>query len=314
MDLRHVRAFVAAYEKRSITAAAVTIYATQPGLSVQIAALEAELRSKLFERHARGLEPTFAGERFYPLAVSILRDVNHAVGTMRSLSKSVAGAFSIGVPPTLSKAILAPVLSQFADKYPEVEIRIVEAYSGPLLSLLENKDVDCALVMHIPDHPEIRFTPIYDDRFVLVSGPRLGIVHGVSVALNKEPRLKLVIPSLRHALHRLLEPQLKKGRILPERLIEIDGLSGTLKFIEASDWAGLLPYAAVHDDVDEARLRVNPIEGEEIKIEYFVAQLGTEFLLPAAQIFIDTAAAVLTEIKQKYHRTDPPKILGSPAG
>lgn len=302
MDLRHVRAFVAAYEKRSLTAAAVTIYATQPGLSVQIAALEAELRSKLFERHARGLQPTFAGERFYPLAVNILRDVNNAVGTMRALSKSVAGSFSIGVPPTLSKAILASVLIEFADAYPEVEIRIVEAYSGTLLALLESKDVDCALVMHVPDHPEIRFTPIYDDRFVLVSGPRLGIEHGVSVALNKEPRLKLVFPSLRHGLHRLLEPQLTTERIRPERFIEIDGLSGTLKFIEASDWAGLLPYAAVHDDVDEARLRVNPIDGDEIKIEYFVAQHATEFLLPAAQIFIDIATKVLDKIKQKYHQ------------
>jgi LysR family nitrogen assimilation transcriptional regulator len=300
MDLRHVRAFVAAYEKRSLTAAAVTIYATQPGLSVQIAALEAELGSKLFDRHARGLQPTFAGERFYPLAVSILHDVNHAVGTMQALSKTVAGAFSIGVPPTLSKAILASVLTGFADRYPEVEIRIVEAYSGTLLALLESKDVDCALVMHNPDHPEVRFTPIYSDRFVLVSGPRLGISHGVPVALNQEPHHKLVFPSLRHGLHRLLEPQLKKGRIVPERFIEIDGLSGTLKFIEASDWAGLLPFAAVHDDVDEARLRVNPIEGEEIKIEYFVAQLSTEFLLPAAQIFINMAAEVLDDIKQKY--------------
>jgi len=302
MDLRHVRAFVAAYEKRSLTAAAVTIYATQPGLSVQIAALEAELRSKLFERHARGLQPTFAGERFYPLAVGILRDVNHAVGTMRALSKSVAGAFSIGVPPTLSKAILAPVLIQFADAYPEVEIRIVEAYSGTLLALLESKDVDCAIVMHDADHPEVRFTSIYNDRFVLVSGPRLGISHGVPVALNQEPRHKLVFPSLRHGLHRLLEPELKKGRITPERFIEIDGLSGTLKFIEASDWAGLLPFAAVHDDVDEARLRVNPIAGEEIKIEYFVAQLSTEFLLPAAQIFIDMSAGVLDKIKEKYQQ------------
>ena len=304
MDLRHVRAFVAAYEKRSLTAAAITIYATQPGLSAQIAALEAELRSKLFERHARGLQPTFAGERFYPLAVSILHDVNHAVGTMQALSQSVAGAFSIGVPPTLSKAILAPVLTQFADAYPEVEIRIVEAYSGTLLALLESKDVDCAIVLRDADHPEVRFTSIYNDRFVLVSGPKLGISHGVPVALDQEPRLKLVFPSLiRHGLHRLLEPELKKGRITPERFIEIDGLSGTLKFIEASDWAGLLPFAAVHDDVDEARLRVNPIEGEEIRIEYFVAQLATEFLLPAAQIFIDIAAGVLDKIKEKYQQS-----------
>jgi len=155
-------------------------------------------------------------------------------------------------------------------------------------------------VLHDPDHPGMRFTSIYYDRFVLVSGPQLGLKPGVPVALNEEPRRKLVIPSLRYGLHRLLEPQLKTGRIRPERLIEIDGLSGTLKFIRASDWCGLLPYAAVHDDADEGHLRVNPIVGDEIKIEYFVAQPATEFLLPAAQLFIDTAAAVLGKINDKY--------------
>lgn len=301
MDLRQIRAFVAAYEMRSLTAGAAKINATQPGLSVQLAALEAELGAKLFERHARGLKPTFAGQRLYPMATKILHDLNHAVGSIKTLNQNVTGAFSIGVPPTLSKAILAPVLTQFVDRYPDVEIRIVEAYSRALLPLLANQDVDCAFVLHDPDYPEIEFTPVYTDRFVLVSGKKLGLEPGLPVALNQEPRLKLVIPSLRYGLHRLLEPLLKQSRIVPERVLEIDGLSGTLKFLEESDWVGLLPFAAVHDDLDADRLRVNRIAGEEIKIEYFVAKIATEYLIPAAQIFIDTAVEVLADIAGKYH-------------
>jgi LysR family nitrogen assimilation transcriptional regulator len=300
MDLRQIRAFVAAYEMRSLTAGAAKINATQPGLSVQLAALEAELGSKLFERHARGLKPTFAGERFYPMATKILHDLNHAAGAIKALNKTVTGAFSIGVPPTLSKAILAPVLKQFVDRYPDVEIRIVEAYSRALLPLLANQDVDCAFVLHDPDYPEIEFTPIYTDRFVLVSGKKLGLEPGLSVALDQKPHLKLVIPSLRYGLHRLLAPELNRSRIVPERMLEIDGLSGTLKFLAETDWVGLLPFAAVHDDLDADRLRVNRIAGDEIKIEYFVAKVSTEYLIPAAQIFIDTAAEVLDEISKKY--------------
>jgi LysR family nitrogen assimilation transcriptional regulator len=300
MDLRQVRAFVAAYEERSLTRGATKVHATQPGLSVQIAALEAELGSELFERHARGLRPTFAGERFYPLAMGILQSMNNAVGTIRSLSKSVSGAFSIGLPPTLSRAILAPVLIEFVEKYPDVEIRVGEGYSRTLLPLLENKDVDCAFVLHSPDYPGMLFTPTYNDRFVLVSRPELGLEPGVAIDLNAQPRRKLVIPSLKYGLYRLLEPQLKTGRILPERLFEIDGLSGTLRFIQATDWCALLPYAAVHEDIGEGRLRVNRLAGDEIKIEYCVAQLATEFLLPAAQLFIDTISAALRKIEDKY--------------
>jgi DNA-binding transcriptional LysR family regulator len=300
MDLRQIKAFVAAFEKRSLTAGAVKVNATQPGLSVQIATLEAELGSKLFDRHARGLKPTFAGERFYPMAVSILRDVNDAVGAIRTLSGRVTGTFSIGVPPTLSKAILAPLLIEFTESFPDVQLRIVEAYSRALVPLVENKELDCALVLHDPSHPEVEFTPIYDDRFVLVSGPKLNLPPGEPIALNEQPDLKLVIPSLRYGLHQLLQPEFDKRRITTQRMIEIDGLSGTLKFIGASNWAGLLPFAAVHEDVEAKELHINPIAGDEIKIHYYLAQLATEFLPPAVRLFADNAARLLNEIASTY--------------
>ena len=300
MDVRQIRAFLAAYEEKSLTAAAERINATQPGVSVQISALESELHVKLFERHARGLKPTFAGKRLYPMAVQILQNVNHAVGTIRTLSKAVTGAFSIGVPPTLSKAILAPVLSKFVETYPDVEVRVVEAYSITLLPLLESGELDCAVVTLLPARPELKFTPIYGDRFVLVSGAKLNLPRGHAISLNDSRCLKLVTPSLRLAPHHPLEPIIRTDRIKPERLIEIDGLSGTLKFLEATDWAGLLPFAAVHDELHNSGLRINPIAGPEIRIEYFVAQLGTKFLLPAVQSFLDLAAAALQRIAEKY--------------
>ena len=303
MDLRQLRAFLGAYEHRSLTAAALRLNATQPGLSVQIAALEAELDAKLFERHTRGLIPTFAGDKFYPLAASIMHDINQAIGTIRSLSSTITGSFSIGVPPTLSKAMLAPVLSRFTETYLDVEIRVVEGYSMTLLPLLANGEIDCALVTVVADHPEIRLTSIYRDRFVLVSGEQLDLSPGVPVALDGPRKFKLVIPSLRHGLYRLLEPPLRTGRIAPERMIEIDGLSGTLKFLEETDWAALLPFAAVHDELNRSNLRINTIIGNEIGIEYFVAQIATEYLHPAAQAFIEMSAAALEQITARYHAT-----------
>ena len=300
MEIRHLRAFIATYEERSLTSAANRLNATQPGLSVQIATLEADLGSKLFDRHARGLIPTVAGHRFYPLAVAIIHDMNAAVGTIRSLSEAMTGSISIGLPPTLSKAILAVVLTEFAHRYPDVKIRVVEGFSTALLPLLANGDVDCCLAMAVSDHPEIRMTPIYRDRFVIVSGDQLDLPAGQVIALNGDKKLKLVIPTLRYGLHQLLEPLLRTERIMPERLIEIDGLSGTLKFLKESDWAALLPFAAVHDEIDDSGIRVNAIAGGEIGIEYYIAQLATEHLQPAAQVFIDMAAKALDDITKRW--------------
>ena len=61
--LRQIRAIIAVCEEGSFTAAAARENATQSGISQHVAAVERELGVKLFERSARGVKPTPAGDR-----------------------------------------------------------------------------------------------------------------------------------------------------------------------------------------------------------------------------------------------------------
>jgi DNA-binding transcriptional LysR family regulator len=302
MDIKQLRAFLAVYEEGSFSKAAERINATQPGLSVRIATLELELKAALFERHHRGIVPTSAGHRLYELGLKIIHDTNRAVTTIQSLGESISGTLTVGIPPTLSKAILAPVLSEYVRRLPDVDIRIVEAYSIRLIPLLESRDIDIAIVTPVPNHPRISYTPIYTDRFVIVSGPDLSIPPKLRVNLDREATYKLVIPSTRHGLYKLLGEPFETGRIRARRTMEIDGLSGTLEFVAATDWAALLPYAAVH--AGEAGLRVNRIDGEDITIRYFIATAATEPVSPAAEKFVELVKKELDRIAGKWDRME----------
>ena len=300
MDMRQLRAFLAVYEEGSFSRAAERINATQPGLSVRISGLEADLRVQLFERRARGVVPTVAGQRLYRRGIQILHDINAAVGEMHALSGTISGSLAVGIPPTLSRAVLASVLSEFVKQAPNVDVRIVEAYSTTLVPLLESRELDIAFVTHVPDHPGIAYDPIYADRFVLVSGPTLDLPAGEFISLDSEPTLKLVIPSPRHGLHKLIGEPFETGRINAARTMEIDGLSGTLEFIADSDWAALLPFAAVHNAAGDGLLRVNPIAGEDIVIRYFAARVASEPLEAAAVRFVSLASAAFDHVARKW--------------
>jgi DNA-binding transcriptional LysR family regulator len=117
------------------------------------------------------------------------------------------------------------------------------------------------------------------------------------VQLDVEPRLKIVVPSmLRRALNGELEGPLGTGRIVPERLMEFDGLACTLEFVADTDWVALLPASVIGNDPKASRVRFSPIAGDEVMFDYFVMHASTAPLSAAAQAFVDLAVAELTRL------------------
>lgn len=302
MDVRALTVFVAAYEEGNFSRAAERLNATQPGVSVQMSALEAELGVSLFERTARGVVPTGPGKRLYPQALQLIHDLHKAEHDIKRLSGAVTGKITVGIPPTLSMAILAPVLTAYVKAYPEVDIRIFEAYSDTLISLVESGQIDFALVAPLPNHPAITYTRIFTDHFILASNRELGLAEETAVSLSEPPLFKYVVPSvLRRSLSALLEEPLRTGRIVPARMIEIDGLAGMLEFIASSDWVGLLPSATAHSRFGTDNVRFSPI-AEEIHINYFVAHMRTRPLDIACEKFVELIHANLSLVEHGSSR------------
>jgi DNA-binding transcriptional LysR family regulator len=141
------------------------------------------------------------------------------------------------------------------------------------------------------------------------------------IRLDVEPYFKIAIPSLlRYSLHTLLDESFRTGRIVPARIIEIDGLAGALEFLSMTDWIALLPAATAYNNSERSSVRFNPMAGDEIPIDYFVAYARTEPISIAAQAFIDLATAELNLVAAQWrsrlsnthrHRRDSRKSQSS---
>nr|WP_283811206.1 LysR family transcriptional regulator [Bradyrhizobium uaiense] len=88
----------------------------------------------------RGVVATVAGQKLYARASQILYEVNCATDEIRALAGTLSGRIAVGIPPTLSKAALAPALAYFTSEYPEV------GYSDTLLALIKSGELDFAFV------------------------------------------------------------------------------------------------------------------------------------------------------------------------
>lgn len=283
MDLRQIRSFVAAYEEGSINRAAQRLNTAQPSLSVQLRTLEDSLGVKLFERHARGVRATPEGSRFYEHCLGILGGIENAEQDMHDWSQGASGSLNIGLIPTVTKGALPQILPEFTTDMPNVDVRVVEAFSGTLTDWVVDGQLDFAIVTRPTSQTGLEMRVLSTEQLALVSGPGSSFEHLAPVSLRALPPVKLVMPSPQHSLRNMIEQYIQLGNIAVENLIEIDGLVGELEFIRNSDWSGILPVTTVIDDLKSGTFVVNPITSPATTFEFFLVHQTRHPLSRAAR-------------------------------
>ena len=174
IPLRQIRAVIAVCEEGSFTRAAERENATQSGISQHVAALEASLGVKLFERTSGGVTPTPAGLRYYKNCVAAVGALEHAAEEARSFGGQVTGDLRIGLMPTFTRAVVTPVLEDFVPRCPEVRLHIVEGYSAMLTQMVLDDELDFAVVPAFEGAIGLKSRLLVRDREMLISGPRSG--------------------------------------------------------------------------------------------------------------------------------------------
>jgi len=168
MDLRQLRYFAAIMEHGTLTQAAVNLRVAGSALSHHLGNLEAELGVQLFERRARGMEPTAAGYRLHEHAKAILKAFAAAEADIRHAGGKISGTVSIGMAYSAVKAIGVDLATRVLSDYPDVELALSESLSGATLVHLMASEVDLALVYNPPADAALRTRPVLEERMVLV--------------------------------------------------------------------------------------------------------------------------------------------------
>jgi DNA-binding transcriptional LysR family regulator len=147
MELRHLRYFVAVAEEQNVTRAAARLHVSQPPLSRQIRELEDELGVKLFERTAKSIEITPAGEVFLVEARAVLQRVNQAIQTLKAVSGRKISEIHVGYAPSLTVEILPRALRGFETAEPGVRAHLHDLSTDEMLERLHDRELDVALMI-----------------------------------------------------------------------------------------------------------------------------------------------------------------------
>jgi DNA-binding transcriptional LysR family regulator len=171
LSVRHVRAFVAVAQHRSLTRAAEALFVTQSALSLTIQHLEQDLGLLLFNRTTRRLDLTEAGEEFLPSAKRLLHEFDSTIGDMRALGKCERGRVGVAAVPSVMALLLPEAVATYIDAFPGIDVYLREDNSESVQQRIINGDVDFGICSPWEADPELVFEPLFEDSFGVVFAP-----------------------------------------------------------------------------------------------------------------------------------------------
>lgn len=167
MNLRSLEYLVALSEHRHFRKAAEACFVSQPTLSAQIRKLERELGVELVERNPGGVLMTPAGEEIVQRARRMLDDAESIRQIGRLHDDPEAGTVRLGIFPTLAAYVLPHVMPAIRQRFPRLQLMLVEEKSDDLLEQLDDGRLDAALLAAPTDAHGLHGSVLFDEDFVL---------------------------------------------------------------------------------------------------------------------------------------------------
>jgi DNA-binding transcriptional LysR family regulator len=145
MDLRHLRTFVTVADQGSVSKAALRLRTAQPALSRQIIDLENELKLKLFDRAGGRLVLTRDGEQLLQNCRAVLSNVASLTEQAHLLRGGETGLLKVAASPQIIESVLSTFLRRYADSFPKVQVKLIEAVGRDQLTMLERGEIDISI-------------------------------------------------------------------------------------------------------------------------------------------------------------------------
>lgn len=188
IELRQLRYFVAVAEENHFGRAAVRLHMTQPPLSQSIQSLEAALGTPLFIRTKRRVALTPAGTALLPEARRILQQAAALPDLVHRAASGESGLLSLSFVSTADYSVLPPLLREFRERYPQVQIDLREATTDVQLEDLMQGRIDAGLLippLHDKASSELDYITVLSEPLVLTAPQGLKALRGVDVVSLK---------------------------------------------------------------------------------------------------------------------------------
>lgn len=186
------RIFHIVSRNKSFSKAAQDLYMTQSAVSQAISKLEKELDIQLFNRTSRGVELTNEGNLLNEHVQSALGMIQVAENKIAEFKTLKTGELSIGVGDTISRYFLLPYLEEFHQKYPSINLNILNRTTSEIINLIKSGKADVGICNLPVEDDQLQVIPCKEIQDTFVCGEKYKELTEKPIRLEQLMKLPLI--------------------------------------------------------------------------------------------------------------------------
>ena len=292
METRRLQYFVEICRAGSLTRAAAHLGMSQAALSQQLAILEAELKTRLFNRARTGVRLTAAGEAMLREAQIILRQVEQARTAVRAQSDVLSGNVAIGFTAGTAGLFGVPLLTIARQRFPQIRLLFLEGMTGELTERVIAGQLDLAALLRDETRAGVTSTPMHKEELHLISPSSFGLPEAMRLA--DVGTLQLLLPSPRQTLRTLYDAVFRQAAKTPNIVAEIDSVALMHAAVVAGVGATINPLSSWREELLAGVVRATRIVDFPLALNFWLTRSPPPYS-PAANAIFDTLREIIAD-------------------
>jgi DNA-binding transcriptional LysR family regulator len=246
MDLRHIRTFVTVAELGTVSKAALRLHVAQPALSRQIANLEDQLGLKLFDRVGRRLLLTSGGEQLLSDCRGLLNYARALGEHAQVLRRGDVGVLRVSATPHLIEGIFPDLVRRYAERYPNVHVRLIDAVGAESFAMLERGEihlVQTGVRAIAPGEQRFASYPLAPMEMLAACHPSIKLGKDGDVEIDRLAPYPLLHATTDFLMRRHFDAACRMAGFTPNYVLECRAPHALLAMAEAGHGVAIIPSA-----------------------------------------------------------------------
>lgn len=305
LKFRHLRVIDAIVTHESILQAAKALGLSQPALTKSLQEIEEIVGARLFDRHARGADPTPFGQTVAASARRLLAEIGRLEDELDALDGGDGGPVVVGALPVAAAGVLPGALARLKIARPDIEVRVIQGRTEELISLLTLREIDLIIgqLYAMPQDDGLIRTPFYSEPISVLARADHPIFAGdgdVKAALGE---YSLILPTVSQRVGQEIDVLLAEMGVKPHQPLRSSSAAMIREILYATDSVAVMPHMLLAGDLLRGVMRLLPLADVSRPRPAGLIRRGDTALMRNAQAFADAARGYVGEIEDRLARS-----------